>query len=521
MLTTTVPTPHEIGLPAKFSKWRNGQSDAIHSSMVSDKRFDVVCAPTGFGKSPCYVAMALLSGGRACIVTSTKGLQEQLMDDFGPIGLVDIRGKANYQCASRPGWTCEDGHSGGCTKRGSSSCCYSAAYNAARTSRLVVTNYKYWIAVHKYGLGLGKFDIVIFDEAHGCLNELADSLQVRISHHEVEEMLGSNFPATSESDDGSGWKCWASHLRVDAEAYCANKLADIGGSRNARPSLLREYNHGRNLVRKLAIIALMRACDWVWEEQDWGWQFDPVRTAKYAESYLFMRIPKVMLTSATVRPRTLNLLGVKTDNIAFHDYPSSFPPERSPVYQVPAARVDFRLTDHRAWVLRMDQIMGTRLNRKGIIHTVSFARRDEVIRNSKYREFMISNWDGEPVDAMVKRFKVTPPPAILVSPSVMTGYDFPASECRFQIIGKVPFPDSRSKVIKARQKADNSYGPYAAMQNLVQACGRGCRSEDDWCESAIVDDHAAWFVPKFAEMAPKSFRERYTPVCSIPRPLNF
>ena len=57
------------------------------------------------------------------------------------------------------------------------------------------------------------------------------------------------------------------------------------------------------------------------------------------------------------------------------------------------------------------------------------------------------------------------------------------------------------------------------MLNLVQACGRGMRAEDDQCECFIVDAHFKWFVRKYAKFAPKWFLDAIKTVGIIPDPL--
>ena len=109
------------------------------------------------------------------------------------------------------------------------------------------------------------------------------------------------------------------------------------------------------------------------------------------------------------------------------------------------------------------------------------------------------------------------PPAILVSPSVVTGYDFPYDECRFQIVGKLGFPDTRDPIMKARIKKDPDYSSYLAMQSLVQSSGRGGRATDDWCETFIIDDNAKWFLWKFKHFAPDWFMRAYTRLQFVPK----
>src|SRR4051812_36586670 len=102
--------PIDIGLPAKFTKWRPGQLTALGRSLSpTAKRFQAHSMPVGEGKSLYYVAQALLESTRACILTSTRGLQDQLMKDFASIGMVDMRGRGNYPCVHKDCHTCEEG----------------------------------------------------------------------------------------------------------------------------------------------------------------------------------------------------------------------------------------------------------------------------------------------------------------------------------------------------------------------------------------------------------------------------
>ena len=70
-------------------------------------------------------------------------------------------------------------------------------------------------------------------------------------------------------------------------------------------------------------------------------------------------------------------------------------------------------------VARLDQIIGKRLDRKGIVHTVSYARRDWVLKWSKYSRLL---WTHAPdnTEKIVEQFKRAAPPAVLVSPSLST-----------------------------------------------------------------------------------------------------
>ena len=77
-------TPAQLGLPPKFDKWRPGQ-DRITQQILDSRNSGalVQVVPTGGGKSICYLTAAVLLNGRTVILTSTKGLQDQLSAEFG------------------------------------------------------------------------------------------------------------------------------------------------------------------------------------------------------------------------------------------------------------------------------------------------------------------------------------------------------------------------------------------------------------------------------------------------------
>lgn len=131
---------------------------------------------------------------------------------------------------------------------------------------------------------------------------------------------------------------------------------------------------------------------------------------------------------------------------------------------------------------------------------------------------MLVNEKGEASTVIVEEFKGSAPGTILVSPSVGAGFDFPGTQCEWQFMCKIPFPDSRDKIVQARQEADKEYGPYMAMNKLVQVFGRGMRSKDDRCENFIGDDHLEWFLPRYGHLAPKSFHGFFKKVTVVPQP---
>jgi len=401
-------SPVESGLPGKFHTRRPSQTYALEEALQSDLRFNPQNMPTGSGKTGFYVELAQIlhpNGGRIAFVTATKGLQNQIQSEFQSIGMKDIRGKAAYPCDYKPDYTCEDGHQGKCPKKGTPQCPYTRAYNAARAARLVLTNYSAWIMQHKYGNGLGPFNMVVFDEAHAAPDWLGNALQIRLSVHEIEEMLELRFPPEKDLTNHV-WKKWAAEVRPIAVNVMMEAWAHIQSSRDPKPSWVRTYQHLKNLARKLGMLALIKAEDWVWDVTDEGYQFDPIRVGRYSESYLFLKIPKVVLVSAGIRPKTMFILGVAGRDFKFVDHPPVFDPQLAPIYWVPTQRMVHHQKDHSQWLLRIDQISMTRmmLNRNGIIHTHSYERAEEIIQSLNRMDIVSAKNRKEPVAKVVERY---------------------------------------------------------------------------------------------------------------------
>jgi len=213
-----------------------------------------------------------------------------------------------------------------------------------------------------------------------------------------------------------------------------------------------------------------------------------------------------VLVSATLNPKLLSLLGITSD-FAFTEYPAVFPASRAPVYSLDTAKVAKGMSyeDKIKVVDQIDRILDSRHDRKGIIHTSSYQWRNFIVDTCRTRARFITHGKGDTAQ-VIKEFKSLDWPAVLVSPSVTTGYDFPGSQCEFQIIAKLPFPDRSSKILIEREKDDPWYSPYIMVQSLIQSCGRGMRSENDRCETFIIDNNIRWVKRAYKPLFTKQFR---------------
>lgn len=520
--------PSDIGLPDKFEDFRPVQRQMVDRVFNCKRRFSAHAVPTGGGKSVGVVTAALLEGKRTAILTSTKGLQEQYLRDFESIGLVNVMGRNNFFCVLPNADTCEDGMHLRCPETIKRSgpdaspgqCPYRQQYERALGSQLVLTNYAYWCAIHRYAQGLGTFDLLVLDEAHDAPDEVSNCLAILVTDRDVD-YLRTEWP--KEYRYVKGWMEWAVKRLPIAEGELDRVKRAMAPYSNK--DMMRAARSWSAIVSKLKNLSDLRG-EWVVQpvkegERHSGYRFDCVWPRTYSEELLFLATPKVILSSATVVPRTLHLLGVPATEFEFHSYPSTFPVANWPVYQIPTAKLSYKSgpEDYYKIVRTMDEILSTRLDRKCIIHTGSYARAKLVLERSRYPEHMLSHTNG-PGEAMaaVERFKRLSPPAILVSPSVTTGYDFPDAFCEVQIIIKAPYPDLSSLVQVRRMEQDRLYPAYEMAQTLAQACGRAMRAETDRAESFILDDAVSDVMKRTPKLFPDFFRAVYQVVTDIPPP---
>lgn len=507
----------------------------------------------------------MASGKRVAVITESKGLQDQLSADFKCIGLFDMRGLQNYTCAAladgghleamwnkrwgRP--TCDVGP---CTaglrcdlKDGG--CGYFDDHRKACSAQLVNTNYAYWIAIHKYGQGLGHFDILVIDECHASDSQLSSALSVEFNARDYKE-LGSQPPKAGSPLQN--WRMWGRVQlnKIVSKLDFYSQGAKIGQRADADGRILlvqdsdvpdaSELKMWKKLEGKCKTLS-ESTDDWIIEvDEKSNTRIAPVWVRNYAETHLFLNIPRIVMMSATVRPKITNLLGISDLSSEYKEYPSTFPVERRPFYWVPTVKLNYASTqdDLRDWVVRIDQILARRMDRKGIIHTVSYERQRFLMEHSRFKNIMMANSAGNTRD-VVQSFRNAKAPAVLVSPSVGTGFDFPYNAARFQIIGKVPFRDPRGAILTAQSKEDPDYLNYLTAQDLIQIYGRINRAPDDLTETICIDDSIEWFlvrnagyhynkdVGKFnmrerrdnsADFFPEYFLEAFERVSCIPEP---
>lgn len=502
-------TPSQLGLP--YPDWRPGQRLALRTVLSARTPHVVINAPTGSGKSVIAAALSQLQPEKRHVtLTATKALQDQYQEF--PF-LVDLKGASNYPCRAataefadwfpithRKSIRCDDGpcHLGYPCALKDVGCDYFDARRSFVAASAGTTNYAAWLANRRVGSGLGVADRLVCDEAHALPEQLMSACRIDIPHALVDGRVPKGY---------RGWARWAEerlhHLATEDHSTAKREQLDRG----------------------LRMMATMDA-SWAWDQDDRGYHFEPtiprllMPTLQQVEAGERSR---VVYLSATIMPSMFDLLDVDQANITFHTMRSTFPVENRPIYFAPGARADFRSMKHEwqqeRFIDAIDVLCEAREDRRGLIHSVSFARAEHIYHNSSQHGRMILHHKGESAAHAVMRYLNGPDNAVLVSPSIMTGFDFKYGKAEFQILPKLPFPNTQSNIMRARIRNTPRYWDHLTMQLFVQACGRIVRAWDDRGETFVTDTNVEWWYRANRDLAPDWFddaiirtRRRITPL---------
>lgn len=550
--------PIDLGLDAsKFPTFRDVQYEALEWAVETLEDANVIgCAlPQGAGKSAFAVALARLLGRRAVFVTASKGLESQYMEDFGSGGLVDIRGRANYDCGDLAHLDCHDGPKAGCRYAQFGGCAYESAKAAARNAQLVTTNYAMWLGINRGSGGRGlqrtredwrgdnPVELLVLDEGHEAYRQLAQFVSCQLLQSDLQRCTG--YPV---GEDIGEWSAWTENCLPSLDAAIKEAEVEIALLGGAVPKKDIDALHKLEALQtKFEKIASADSGDWIVERdviaryglKEQRWKFDSVFPGQYAKDILFCNVPKVVVMSATLKPKSLRYLGLSDEEFAFRAWRRIFPPERNPIYLSGCVkpgsvtedrplgtliRIDRNTSeeDKREYVRWIDeQWIGRRLDRKGLIQTNSYAFQEFFMEHSRHAPLMIGNTDdpdSESAWQAAERFRKAEAPAILVSPSFITGWDFPMKACEYVLVVKAPFDERGSKLAKAREARDKDYGFFRAMQTTEQAAMRGMRRFEDQCEVALTDGHYTWFLRQYGRLAQDWFVKAVRPVRDAPKP---
>jgi ATP-dependent DNA helicase DinG len=507
-----------------YAAYRPGQREALQATRAAfakGKRFVIVEAPTGAGKSGIAVTMAR-EAKSAYVLTAQKLLQDQYARDFPDLAVV--KGRANYPCLVM------DTHAGAAPCMAGrkfpicEECTYIIAKDDALHAHTATLNYSYFLAEINHAGAFQKRDLLILDEAHNTEDMLMRFVEVYVSKQTLARAgMDIEFPTSPDLEERI-------HFAVSLLPEVAKALykleMHLEDLEEIPPDLATHKNELEGLCKRLALLRDDTDAAWVCEQSDdqglmgggamW-WRFRPVRVNTFAYDFVFKHAERVLFLSATILdPQTfLRALGIPLEDAAFIRVPSSFPAKNRPIYPLNVARLNRDTLD--AELPRITNVVMKLLEHhsteKGVIHAHSYKILRHLVSSlpGKYQNRLIYHFGAEGREDALERHLSSKKPTVLLTPSMTEGIDLADDHARWQIIVKVPYPYLGDPQVNARRSIDPSWYEWRTALRLVQAYGRAVRSSDDYASTYILDSLFPSWVQRQRSRLPSWFMEAIAP----------
>jgi Rad3-related DNA helicase len=497
-----IPSPAALGMPARYKHWRPNQEAAIHLIDSSVKSTVGMMLPPGAGKTGIYFGWALWRKKRIMVLAPSKMLQDQIYGDFQSLGLIDLRGQANYTCEITDGTVADAPCHAGFECPVVSSCEYFKKLGRAPREQFVVSNPSFWLHnQHR----LGEFDALIVDEGHKAFEELARFTCITFSKKEAKQYF-DRMPTRD-------WKPWAGYQR----SLTADELRALKTKPHKTHDDWTEINQCKRVLDRLEKLRDADPKTLIYQENLHGWTWDVVWPGAYRK-VLTNHAKKFVFVSGTMTRRTFQMLGYTREDYTWGEFPSTFPVKRCPVYILPAPALNYQSTDSmlRLHLEVMDRFMDEWTHHRGLIHSGSYARAEYIALNSRHKGRMVTHNNSKGLPEAKERFLASKA-GILVSPAIVEGEDFAYDKATWQLLAKLPFVNPNDPIEAERTRQDIQYPWYTAAQKVQQARGRVMRAEDDFGVTAIADGAwDNWFFKRSKHHFTSYFCDALIPVLRTP-----
>lgn len=548
------------------ASFRDGQREAIEfivESFNSGKRFVVIEGPTGSGKSAIGMTMADLVGN-SYYLTSTKILQDQLVNDFADV--VELRGRNAYPCTlydrlgqkmvkkgilkqqqldniliKKPdcdtgfckskiggsGFKCgacfaKDGpNRAGILKElpdgfSYSTCPYYEQVYKAINSRKVLMNFSSFIYQTASTTRFAEArDLIIIDECHNVESQLMDYVTLTINDSYLAD-FGIFIPKLETAND---------YAQFFQKCNLGTVLEQIISDANDEEKTKYANDMSRTLASYNRFISDMSedSSNWIVEYSEIPQTdsrrvvFKPIFVSSMTEDIIFRYGIKILLMSATVLNVDMmaSSLGINKSELAAYRMKNRFPVKNRPIYLDTVAKFTGGKDGMVEWgpklVTKVNELANKYRGKRGIIHTHNFAIQ-ELLKNkcaNSVKSRFLHQQDFQTKQDMLAAHSQSTD-TILVAPAMHEGIDLYGDLSRFQIICKVPYPNHfENKQLARRIELDRKYLTYLVSLKTVQSYGRSIRSADDYADTYILDESIYKFLSdaERCQMIPQWFTE--------------
>lgn len=527
---------------------RTGQVEILQrlsTAFSSGKKFVFIAAPTGSGKSyisktlanssadPSEAFVQLIRSNAAfkqdvhgdfvnesnCLsqpnfggiaLTITKNLQDQYSDQFEDTGI--LKGKNNYTCAIDPKYSVDIAPciyltdlKEECLEN--NKCPYYSARNETLVSKFASLNYSMFLSLPDH---VKRREYLICDEASKLEEELVKRFTREIDYKTLQKL--NIDPAKVPVSNYSKFRTWLENFleTLTGEIHEIQKRLkksknDVSSSERQRYAILTNMHLSVQLT-----VETWKDCEYLVERTEHFILIRPLRVDKLSK-HLFDHADKVVLMSAFFvdLENTAKMLGIK--EYEYIEIDSTFDAKRAPIYCTSKVKLNYKnLKDNLPRIAQeIRKICNHHDEVKGIIHTHTMEITNFLRTYFRGEDrFLIRGEDmnnEQLIDAHVSSEK----PTTIISPSLTYGVDLKDDLARFQIIVKAAYMPMGDERVKRLFKEEPDWYADKMLDNLIQSCGRGIRSSDDYCVTYILDGSITDAVIRHKAKLPKYFLRRF------------
>lgn len=552
-----------------FRKGQRETIETIVNTYLEDPEATVVIdAPTGTGKSIIAMWSSWILkelGKKGYLITSDISLQDQYESDIDRLRLrwPSIKGVDNYDCHVNglkfSLGECRMRNMGydqalaklDCAQR----CDYLQLRVRAIDSPVTVLNYAFWLLQRNYvapkmesserKVPFKKRDFVFFDEAHKIDDIVQNHFSPRVDNF-LPDLLNSqaNFLVKSGIEAPSISKAYLNDvvqdlIRIQDRNQLFAKLKELEkklvqflacrpAAENIVKRMFGQFNEkemtpnwkkafGRfdrikdihcKIEDYTKLIAEVGLESMVWDQNENEAKFMCTEEATMIQKYLHDQAGFKVFMSATIGgPREFaKVMGIKSAKFIRLD--NAFNYDKSPVVFINKHKLSYRHKEQSLpkVVELLDKIISKHKGQRGIIHTGSYEFTDYIKRNSKHTFRLMDYENSKEKGDMLDLFK-RKEDAVFMGPSLLEGLDLKDDISRFQVFFKVPYPNLRDPLIKAKMEKMPNWYDWKTGITIMQGVGRSVRSEEDWAVTYILDACFISLINK-SELFPPTFKER-------------
>ena len=508
--------------------------DAIRDAFDAGNEIVLVRAPTGSGKSLLARAVAGCAdtpgeagaGNPAGAYYTTPQVSQ--LEDVASDSLLDdlalIRGKNNYNCilpgehdtpvdrapcVRERGFDCQVMHR----------CPYFSDRAIAANRSIAAMTLAYFMQTAGSDV-FGIRDVVVIDEAHGLGDWAEMYATIELGPRRVPSWDDVRPGSIDGLDDAAAY---AQRLRN----ICDRELTGLRRQVELTPDDVAKRDRFEELRGDLGWFIEdyadpESATTWVVDQPDGeGTQVTirPMNPERYLRHTVWDRGQRFALFSATILSRSAFCasVGLDPDRVALVDVPHTFPVENRPLYDVTVGKMTYEHRDETLPKLArtLVRLMAHHPNEKGLVHCHSYGiqERLETLLSEFGVDGRVRTHDRDDRDAQLSTWKRRDEPELFLSVKMEEALDLEGDACRWQLLCKAPYPNTRDSRVAARLE-DGQWGWYyrAALRTVIQACGRVVRSPDDYGatylgDSSLLDlferarsDTPPWFAEQIERM---------------------